>query len=116
MPKRLVEVCIESDKKEYYKTTALIKEDNIIYKEKDNTLVTFNKKDNILLRKNNDIEMKYNFTLGKETTGTIKILELNKIIEININTISLIKEEDFIKIEYQIENNTFKYSINMKNK
>ena len=116
MPKIQIEVCIESENKNHYKTNAIIKDNTITYKEKDNTTVTFNTIDNSLLRKNNEIEMKYTFDKNKETIGKIKVLDLNKTVEIIIKTKDIIKEKDLIKIIYIVENNEFIYSIKILNK
>ena len=93
------------------KTTA-IKNDNILkYKEEDNTTVLFDYKKKELKRENNEIKMLLVFKKNKKTKGSIFIKELNKIVDINIYTKEINKNNNNIEIEYTIDENKHLYRI-----
>ncbi len=83
----------------------------ITYVEKDelNTIVKLDLKNWILSRKNKDIRLRFPYRMGDETVGQYEVYDINKIIELKINTTKLERKDNNIFIEYYIENQKFKY-------
>lgn len=75
----------------------------LTYKEKDDTLVKYYYDKGILTRENKNIVMKYNFINKKLTIGEILIKDLNKSLNLNIYTTSIIQKDRNIEIHYEIE-------------
>ena len=89
-----------------------IKIDNIIkYQEEDNTIVVFDINNNKLSRENKDLKMEYYFDRYKATKGLLEIKDLNRNIELDIITNNIIKDDNNIEINFQIDNNNFKYKL-----
>lgn len=84
------------------------------YTESNNTKVVFNLNNCSLIRKNNDLYMKYIFDEKKETLGRLKIKSLDKEIQVNIKTIEVNISDKKIEIKYQIENDIYIYEIEME--
>lgn len=106
MPKINIKVTVGSNEnKDSYKIKAIMNEEKIIYHEKDekNTKVIFDWKNNLLIRNNSDILMTYPFDLNNKTIGNIEVKELNKYLNLSIETIkydiSDIKKELKFKVE-----------------
>lgn len=113
MAKINIKVSILQDKnKNVFTTIGHYQEHNKIltYKEKDNTLVTYDYTKNILTRNNQDILMKYQFIKNKVTTGTILIKDFNKYVDLDIYTDKIIIDNQNIEIQYKTEDN-FIYKI-----
>mgnify|MGYP007069847129 CR=1 FL=1 len=94
-----------------FETTAIVTDNKIKYYENENTLVIFDYNKNHLVRKNNELEMEYLFDENQETLGKIKIIELEKKLEIIIKTNKIRRNSWNIRVEFQIENNPFIYEI-----
>lgn len=94
-----------------YKTTGIITNKVLKYKEKDNTTTTYNYVDKCLIRNNEELYMKYIFNPKKETTGIIKIKSLKKDLNILIKTNKYKEEDNNIYIEYEIEKEKFIFGI-----
>ncbi len=112
MPKIDLSITIENqNNKNHLQTKAIIIEDEIIYKEKDDTLTHFNYEKNSLVRENKDLIMNYTFIENQKTEGTIKVKEFNKKIKVFIETKEIKKENHDIEIEFIVEDNHFIYRI-----
>ena len=112
MSKKQILVTIENDEdKRTHHTMAIIGDNNIKYKEKDNTTVIFDYNNKTLIRDNEELSMHYKFSKTKKTTGTILIKELNKKLTLEIKTTNLIIENNNVEISFIIENNKFVYKI-----
>ena len=112
MAKKEIIVSIKNDEGlKKHQTTAIISENTIEYKEKDNTTVVFDYNRKTLTRDNEELKMNYEFSLNKKTTGTILIKELNKTLNLEIQTKKMIVENDDIEINFVVENNKFLYKI-----
>ena len=99
----------EENKKE--EVSAIIEDDKIKYKEKDNTTVIYDYKSQVLKRKNDKINMLYLFEKDKKTEGFIEIKGMNNKIKIEIKTIIIKRKNYDIEIQYEIENQKFQYQI-----
>lgn len=88
----------------------------IIYQEQDDlkTNVKFNYEKNILTRENDDLLLEYKFIENKVTKGLITVKEYNKILEIELKTLNIKKEKNYIEIEYILENEKYLYIISME--
>lgn len=96
---------------ENYETKAIIQNNIIKYKEKDNTIVKYNLEENILNRENTKLRLNYIFKLKNNTIGKIFSKELNKEVSINIFTNKIQRKYNNIIIEYEIDNTNFIYRI-----
>ena len=117
MPKIKAHITIRSNEdKINYDVNCIYQEDlnKITYKEPDNTTTTYDYNENILIRNNDNLTMNYKFIKDEETTGNIYIKDLNKSMDILIKTKNLVQDKKNIEIEYIIEDNKFKYSIEVK--
>lgn len=99
----------ETSKK--YETTAILDGNILKYKEEDTTTVIYNYKNNELLRENNDLRLNIIFQKNKETKGNMYIKDIDKELNISVNTKKIIKRNNNIEIEYYIDNNHFLYRI-----
>ena len=88
-------------------------EQRIIYQEDEilKTKVIYDYKRNILIRENDQIHMNYIFELGKETTGKIKVKELQQEVNVQIKTNKLQKKHKNITIEFFVEKSPIEYKI-----
>lgn len=112
MPKKLVNITIKNGEESNKITVnAIVEDEKIKYLEKDNTIVVFKYKDNILIRENNDLRMEYIFKERQETEGILLIKEYNKEMSIKIYTEKIIKNDENLEVEFNIENNKFIYNI-----
>lgn len=112
MPKIKIKTQINSNEEhQSYETNAILDGNTIKYKEKDNTTVLYNYKENHLRRENDKLRLSFLFINNKQTKGTIFIKDLNKELIILIDTKKIIKENNNIEIEYIVENNHYLYRI-----
>ena len=111
MSKVKIKVTINSEVQE---TTALYQDGIYKYKEKDNTTVVLNTKDDSLQRENNDLKMNYLWKEQEETEGMINIKEYNRIVKVNIKTERIKKTSAIIEIIFSVENNPFTYSLEVQ--
>ena len=86
-------------------------DDIISYQETNNTNVYLDINKNELIRENKEILMKYIFIKNRRSKGTIFIKEMNKKLEVEIETDELIKKDNYYYIKYKIEENKFEYEV-----
>lgn len=98
---------IEFETKGYYQKDQEI----LIYKEKDNTTVKYDYKENILIRENSSISLKYKFNKEKLTKGKVFIKDLKNELEIVIKTKEIIINKQNIDITYMIDQESFNYKV-----
>ena len=111
VPKKKIQISIKNEENEnIIETIAIVEEDTIKYLEEEKTTVIFYKKQNRLIRENDDLRMEYTFDKRKETPGKIHIKEYNKDLEVMIKTKRLEQKEE-LEIEFEVENNQFLYKI-----
>lgn len=101
-----------------YETKCIINEkDNTIkYIENDelNTIVKLNYKDYTLTRKNKNMKLHYHFDINEVTNGELEVAGMNSKMILNVET-RYIKREDYnIEIEFLVEKEIFRYSIEVK--
>ena len=81
---------------------------NYIY---NDTEVFYNILENILIRDDKEKYLEYDFNKNK---GIIYIKDIKKELIVDIEVINLINKDNYIEIEYKLENQNFKYIINME--
>lgn len=112
MPKLNIKVTVNNDLENIDFISKAIIQDNLLkYKEKDNTTVIYDYEKNSLFRENNELRMEYSFNSAKKTQGSIKIKELNRTVKIDIKTNKLERKNNNIEVEYIIEDKPFLYKI-----
>lgn len=109
MPKLNIKVTVINDEeKQSFITNAIIQDEVLKYKERDNTTVIYDYKNNSLFRENNELRMEYSFNNGE---GNIFIKELNKKLNLDIKTNKLERKNNNIEIGYIMEDSSFLYKI-----
>lgn len=93
------------------KTSAILQDEIIKYKEDSTTTVRFNYHNMNLYRENNELRMSYQFNKEKKTKGKIFIKELNKELEVDIKTKKIKRKDNDIEIKFSTEDNEFLYRI-----
>lgn len=93
------------------KTTGSIISGVISYKENSNTYVYLDLNKDELIRENEQMLMKYSFDKNRRTKGFVTIKDMNKNLELDIQTMKLEKKEHQYYVEYKIEENKFIYEI-----
>lgn len=95
--------------------TAIYQKDKEIikYQELDKTKVTLNIKDNILIRENNFMYMKYIFLNNNISIGDILLKDINKSVKVNIKTKKIIKNSNKFLVKYELldGNEAFEYEL-----
>lgn len=87
------------------------KVDNIMHK------LNISKEDIILVRENNEFKNTLIFSLNKQTVSNYLLKENNLLIDINIKTKKIEKDNDKITIIYEVmeSSETYEYQIEMRN-
>lgn len=85
--------------------------DIISYQENNNTYVYLDINKNELIRENDQMLMKYVFNENRRSKGIINIKDINKDLELEIETKKLIKKDNYYYVEYKIEENKFIYEL-----
>ena len=114
MPRMRVKVTTVSNGQENnYEINALLKKDKIIYNEPDpkKTKVIFDYANNLLIRKNKDLEMVYEFDLAKETIGSIEVKSINRYLNLNIATQKYDVLENNLDLIFLVENEEIRYKL-----
>lgn len=89
-------------------TEGTITNESIKYTEDNGTNTILDLKNNTLVRENNDIYMKYDFN---EKKGTLEVKELNKVLDLKIDTVHIYRDEKVIEIKYNIDKEEFIYRL-----
>lgn len=101
-----------------FETKSVINEkDNTLkYVENDelNTIVKFDYKDYTLTRKNKNMKLRYNFVLNEVTDGELEVTGMNTKMILRVETRRIKHNKNNIEIEFLVENEKFKYSIEVK--
>lgn len=114
MPKIRVKVTtISNGQENNYEINALLKKDKIIYNEPDpkKTKVIFDYANNLLIRKNKDLEMVYEFDLEKETIGSIEVKSLKRYLNLNIATQKYEVLENNLDLIFLVEEEEIGYKL-----
>lgn len=114
MPKLKTKIKIYSNNEKIeYDVNSIYNEEinKLIYKEPDNTKTSYDYKNKTLTRENDELRMEYNFITGKTSRGRILIKDLNQSLEVDIRTNKIVQKDNNIQIEYEMENQKFKYII-----
>lgn len=83
----------------------------IIYQEKDKTIVKYIFPENTLIRENAEIRLEYHFIKNRSTQGIIYIKDLNKTLELSIKTKEIKTSKNNLKINYFIDQEEFNYKM-----
>lgn len=113
MSKIRIDVTITNKEKTINKEVdAIKKDDRIVYK--DDGIITLDIKDKrlILKRTTDNREMTLEFIENKKTIGKYNVL--NHKIDLNIFTNKLIIKDDYIEIDYKIEDELINYKLVIK--
>ncbi len=105
---------ISNNEKIMYNTDIEIKNKKINYKEIINNKITdvlYDKDKKILIRDNNEMYMEYDFNINK---AIIYIKELKQELNLDFKTKNIIDNNNKIDIEYIINNEIYKYTIDME--
>ena len=89
-------------------------EENYLYyieSDDEKTVNIYDYKNNILKRDNEKIYLELKFDMKKKTIGTLEIKDLNKKIELDIETKKLIKTDKLLEIRYILNDDEFIYKI-----
>lgn len=78
------------------------------------TNVFFDTNNNILVREDKELFMEYLFIDKEVSTGNLYVKELGKNIDVSIVTKNILKGDKKIEIDYSIEDDSFKYIIDME--
>src|SRR5574344_1829568 len=101
MEKRIKISLISDTKSDIYTLNANLTNNILKYKENDNN-VTFDLNQNLLIRENDSMYLQFSFKKNKNTTNYILMKELANKVYITINTTTLEKDDQHIKITYKI--------------
>lgn len=106
---------ISIEEKLYIETTGIKTNNKIVYKENDKkvTILIFDNKIE-MNRYSNDYEINLLFEKNKKTISHYKIFGGNKIFNLETNTKKLSISDYKILIEYELEGNKFKYTLEME--
>lgn len=109
---------ISNDNTTVFETKSVINEkDNTIkYVENDElkTIVKLDLKDYTLTRKNKNMRLRYHFDLNEVTKGELEVTGMNTKMFLNIETRRIERKENNVEIEFLVENDKFKYNIEVK--
>ncbi len=83
----------------------------IIYQEEDKTKTQFDLRNLRLRRENENLWMEYFFKEQEKTRGTIKVKKLKQDLQVNIQTKKIMQQNKNIEIEYQLEDEKYKYKL-----
>ena len=104
---------ITNKEKLTYEVNIEIKNDKINYKENNAELtnVLYDKTSRILIRDNKEIYMEYDFNMNK---ASIYIKDLKKEINLSLRTKNIVESDKLIDIEYLLDNEVYRYIIDME--
>lgn len=104
---------ITNKEKLTYEVNIEIKNDKINYQENGDMLtsVLYDKTSRILIRDNKEIYMEYDFNINK---ASIYIKDLKKEINLELRTKNIVESDKLIDIEYLLDNEVYRYIIDME--
>ena len=104
---------ITNKEKLTYEVNIEIKNDKINYQENNDELtsVLYDKTSRILIRDNKEIYMEYDFNMNK---ASIYIKDLKKEINLELRTKNIVESDKLIDIEYLLDNEVYRYIIDME--
>ena len=104
---------ITNKEKLTYEVNIEIKNDKINYQENNDELtnVLYDKTSRILIRDNKEIYMEYDFNMNK---ASIYIKDLRKEINLSLRTKNIVESDKLIDIEYLLDNEVYRYIIDME--
>jgi len=95
-----------------FKCVSKINNNKIFYQENDISVIVEKCKDRvILIRKHNDYEIKFNFSVLNDQVSTYNVFGSNKDFILDIVTTKLEIDDNKIYIEYKLEEDLFKFSL-----
>ena len=106
---------VSDEEKINIETSGIRNQNKIVYKEKDLTvtILTFDNKIE-MTRVCNDYKINLNFDKKKKTISNYQIFGGNKVFELETYTKKLNINNNKIEIEYVLEGNNFKYTLEME--
>ena len=102
---------INEDSTLEYNTIAILTDDVIKYKSKDNTLEMFDYNNYTLIRENKELRMEYKFEQNETTKGSVFVKKINHTVDVNIKTKKIERNNYDIDLEFSVEENTINYHI-----
>lgn len=115
MPRKKIKVTIKNKEENItYHTSGIIEENHLKYKENKDTTLIYDYEENKLTRENKKLRMDYFFDKKSKTEGTIQVKELGRTITLPIITNKIVRKEEDIEIEYQIEDNIFLWKVEVE--
>ncbi len=87
------------------------KDQIIIYQEEDKTITKIYLTEPKLRRENEKLWMELIFSESKITEAKVKVKDLNKVLMLELKTLKVIKDKENIEIDYQLENEEYKYKL-----
>lgn len=99
------------NKSQEYSAIFQPKDQIIIYQEEDKTITKIYLKEPKLRRENDKLWMELVFSESKITDAKVKVKDLNKILMLQLKTLKVIKNKENIEINYQLENEKYKYKL-----
>lgn len=105
-----------SDNDLKYSIIGNINDKKITYTEQDElkTKVIYDYENNVLVRENKELYMKYIFNINEQTNGILKIKDLNKILSVIIVTNRIETDNYNLEVSFQVENNNFLYKLDIE--
>ncbi len=112
MPKMKALIRIENeDTKEEIKTTAIMQDNRLLYKDNHQATMTIDYKEPRIIRETKELKITYPFKNNKKTIGMIEIKDTNQVLNIEIQTKKIKRNNNDIEIKYIIENKQFIYQV-----
>ena len=114
MPKINIKITLKTKEQTIenkYKAIFFFFSNIIIYQEEDKTKNQFDLRNLRLRRENENLWLEYLFNEQEKTKGIIKIKELNQNLQVNIQTKKINQQNKNIEIEYQLEEESYKYKL-----
>lgn len=101
----------DANKSQEYSAIFQPKDQIIIYQEKDKTITKIYLTEPKLRRENDKLWMELIFSESKITEAKVKVKDLNKVLMLELKTLKVIKNKEKIEIDYQLENEEYKYKL-----
>lgn len=115
MAKKLIKSILENksnNEKIEYEFKGIVLDNKITYKEND-MLVNIQLNKDIILTRSDDIKrITLNFKLNEKTKCTYEIY--GKVLELNLCTNKIVREENYLEIDYKIEEENINFKLYIK--